>query len=255
MFFGFATGQTTIPGCSIEHVLEDIETLNQRAAGADPLEVTAMSVHAFLHLGHRYSLLEVGSSVGRGYGPKVVATKPMSVSSLANKRIALPGPKTTTTLAARLLLPSFSEVFLPFTEIIDAVKDGEVDAGVLIHEGQLTYSDHGLALVCDLGQLFAESFGGLPLPLGVNCVRRDLPKVTQEQIATAYRHSVETALAQRADAVKYSLTYGRGAPAELLDRFVGMYVNADSLSLQAEVREAVEVLSTYLNRGEAQVRV
>lgn len=242
MFFGFATGQAEVAEHQIVHVLHDIQTLNVMAAGDDPLEVTAMSVNAFLDLQDRYELLEVGSSVGRGYGPTVVTRGASTVIDLAGKRIALPGEKTTATLAARALLPGFEEVHLPFEDIPDAVLNGDVDAGVLIHEVQLTYEGLGLHLVCDLGERFARHTGGLPLPLGVNCVRRELPPDLKRAIAAGYRHSVEVALAQRDQAVAYSSQFGRGASRDLLDRFVGMYVNADSLAMDDEVRRAIAVL-------------
>jgi 1,4-dihydroxy-6-naphthoate synthase len=244
MFYGFASGQVGIPGHEIVHVLEDIQGLNERAAGPDPLEVTAMSVHAFLELGARYHFLEVGTSVGRGYGPRLVAREEKPIDALAGARIALPGPKTTATLVARNLLPSFEEVHLDFTEIMDAVKDGTVDAGVIIHEGQLTYAEHGLALIADFGERFADRHGGLPLPLGVNCIRADLPHELRRDVADAYRRSVEIALGQRDDAVDYALQFGRGLERSLADRFVGMYVNEDSLSFHDELRRALHVLRT-----------
>lgn len=242
MFYGFASGRVEIPGHAIVHVLDDIQSLNERAAGNDPLEVTAMSVHAFLELEYRYSLLEVGTSVGRGYGPRVVARDRIPLAALAGLRVALPGPKTTATLVARALLPPFHEVHMDFTEIMGAVQSGTVDAGVLIHEGQLTYDGAGLALVADLGERFAEAHHGLPLPLGVNCVRNDLPPTLKAHIADAYRRSVETALIHRDAAVEYSLPFGRGLSRELADRFVGMYVNEDSLTFHGELRDAVAVL-------------
>jgi 1,4-dihydroxy-6-naphthoate synthase len=242
MFYGFASGQVGVPGCEIVHVLEDIQGLNERAAGPDPLEVTAMSVHAFLEVGGRYRFLEVGTSVGRGYGPRLVAREPKPLDALAGARIALPGEKTTATLVARGLLPPFEEVQLGFTEIMEAVKSREVDAGVIIHEGQLTYADHGLVLLADFGALFAERHGGLPLPLGVNCVRADLPADLRRDLARAYRRSVEIALVQRDAAVEYALQFARGLDRELTDRFVGMYVNQDSLSFHDELRRALHVL-------------
>lgn len=242
MFYGFASGQVTLPGYEIEHLLSDIQSLNELARGDDPPEVTAMSLHAFFDVEDRYALLEVGSSVGRGYGPRVVAREAATLDSLRGKRVALPGPKTTATLVARNLLPEFVEVHMDFTDIMRAVKVGEVDAGVIIHEGQLTYQDEGLVLLADLGEQFAARHGGLPLPLGVNCVRRDLPAELQKQIADAYRKSVEIAMTQRHDAVTYSLDFGRGLPHETADRFVGMYVNEDSLAFSEDTRRAVEVL-------------
>ena len=242
MFYGFASGQVEIPGHAIVHVLHDIQTLNELATGDDPLEVTAMSLHAFLDLDDRFEFLEVGTSVGRGYGPRLVAREARALDTFAGQRIALPGPKTTATLVARKLLPQFVEVHMDFSEIMGAVERGEVDAGVIIHEGQLTYADAGLALIADLGDLFGTAHGGLPLPLGVNCVRSDLDPTLKQRIAEAYRRSVEIAMAQREDAVRYSLEFGRGLPHALADTFVGMYVNEDSLAFSEDMREAVDIL-------------
>jgi 1,4-dihydroxy-6-naphthoate synthase len=248
MFFGFATEQVGISGCQITHVMKDIQTLNEWAAGDDPLEVTAMSVHAFLELGERYELLEVGTSVGRRYGPRLIALEATPLSALAGKRIGLPGPKTTATLVARGLLPPFREVHMEFTRIAEAVRNGEVDAGVIIHEGQLTYADQGFVLLADFGALFAERHEGLPLPLGVNCVRRDLARDLKTRIADAYRSSVEIALSQREAAVEYSLQFGRGLSRTLADAFVGMYVNKDSLHFSEELRRALTVLDRQYRR-------
>jgi 1,4-dihydroxy-6-naphthoate synthase len=242
MFYGFASGQVTLPGREIIHVLADIQSLNELALSADPLEVTALSVHAWLGLRDRYQWLEVGTSVGRGYGPRLVAREPRALADLAGARIALPGPRTTATLVARGLLPRFEEVQLAFTEVLPAVQADAVDAGVLIHEGQLTYADQGLVLLADLGELFAARHAGLPLPLGVNCARRDLPPQLRFQLCEAYRRSVEIALEQRAAAVDYALHFARGLSADLADRFVGMYVNQDSLGVGEDMRLAVSVL-------------
>jgi len=242
MFYGFASGRVAIPGCEIVHVLLDIQGLNELARGADPLEVTALSLHAWLGLRDRYRWLEVGTSVGRGYGPRLVALEEKPLPALAGARIALPGPRTTATLVARGLLPPFEEVHVDFTRIGDAVRSGEADAGVLIHEGQLTFAEEGFVLLADLGRLFAERHGGLPLPLGVNCVRSDLAPALQLAIAQAYRRSVEVALAERAAAVEYALGFARGLRRELADRFVGMYVNEDSLGLADDLRCAVALI-------------
>lgn len=248
MFYGFASGQATVEGHEIDHVLHDIQTLNEMAAGEDPLEVTAMSLHAFFDLENRYEMLQVGSSVGRGYGPKVISRVAMSIEDLKDARVAMPGLKTTATLAARHLLPKFDEIHMDFTEIMDTVASGSVDAGVIIHEGQLTYAERGFSLIADLGVLFATAHHGLPLPLGVNCVRRDLDPVLKQEIARAYRKSVEIALTQREQAVQYSLRYARGLAEELADRFVGMYVNADSLAFAADLIESVDVLRVQYER-------
>lgn len=250
MFYGFASGQVTVPGHGIAHVLHDIQTLNEMAAGDDPLEVTAMSLHAFFGLEHRYEMLEVGTSVGRGYGPRLVAMHGMALEGLRGRRVALPGPKTTAALVARGLLPPFEEVHMDFTEVMDAVKRGDVAAGVIIHEGQLTYADEGFTLLADLGELFAAAHNGLPLPLGVNCVRRDLPAALKKTLADAYRRSVHMAMTQRGAAVDYALQFGRGLSKELADTFVGMYVNEDSLAFAADLRQAVEIIrARYYRRA------
>jgi 1,4-dihydroxy-6-naphthoate synthase len=184
----------------------------------------------------------VGTSVGRGYGPRLVAREPRPLASLEGTRVALPGPRTTATLVARGLLPPFAEVHLPFTAIVDAVRSGAVAAGVIIHEGQLTWQADGLVLLADLGERFGARHGGLPLPLGVNCVRRDLGSALRSRVADAYRRSVEIALSQREAAVAYALRFGRGLSRELADEFVGMYVNEDSLALRDDLRQAVAVL-------------
>ncbi len=241
MFYGFASNQVRLPDRDIIHVLHDIQTLNELAAGDDPLEVTAMSAHAYLELGARYDLLPVGTSVGRGYGPRVVALHPTALTHLAGETVALPGPKTTATLVARRLLPAAEELHVHFTEVLEVVRDGRAKAGVIIHEGQLTYADLGFHLIADLGRLFMEHHG-VPLPLGVNCVRRDLEPHVKEAIATAYRRSVLIALAQRTDAVQYALQFARGMSHELADRFVGMYVNEDSLQFGDDLREAMAIL-------------
>lgn len=241
MFYGFASGQVEIPGCRIVHVLHDIQTLNELAVGNDPLEVTAMSAHAYLGLSERYSVLPVGTSVGRGYGPRVVATMPIALPNLAGRRVALPGPKTTATLVARRMIPGMVEVHLDFTEIMGAVKRGEVDAGVIIHEGQLTYANEGLLLLADLGSLFMQRHG-CPLPLGVNCVRSDLGPVLRDTIAQAYRQSVLIALDQRTAAVDYSLQFARGLSHDLASQFVGMYVNEDSLQFGEDLQRAMSIL-------------
>ncbi len=242
MFYGFASGAVSIEGCTIENILRDIQTLNLMAAGPDPLEVTAMSAHAYFGVEERYALLPVGTSVGRRYGPRVVARRPMTIDELEGLRVALPGPLTTATLVARGLLPSFEEKHVAFTDIIDEVQAGRVDAGVLIHEGQLTFAAQGLHLIADLGEVFAERFDGLPLPLGVNCVRRDLGDALCSQIEAAYRRSVEVALTRTPEAVAYAMQYGRGLPADLTDRFVRMYVNEDSLAFSDDVVAALAQL-------------
>lgn len=242
MFYGFASGQVTVAGHEIEHVMLDIQSLNEAACGDDPLEVTAMSLHAFLDMNGRYEMLEVGTSVGRNYGPRLIANGKLPLEELKGKRIALPGPKTTATLVARKLLPTFKEVHMDFTKIMDAVRAEDVAAGVIIHEGQLTYADEGFTLLMDFGEEFGRRHGGLPLPLGVNCVRSDLSPELKTEIGEAYLQSVRIALTQRPAAVDYSLQFARGLKRDLADQFVGMYVNEDSIAFSDEMRKAVQLL-------------
>lgn len=242
MFYGFASGQVSIPGYQIRHVMKDIQTLNEVAKGNEQLEVTAMSLHAFFELEDHYEFLEVGTSVGRRYGPRVISAQQMSLAALEGKRVALPGEKTTATLVARRLLPPIEEAHMDFKDIMGAVRSGDVVAGVVIHEGQLTYADEGFHLLADLGELFADKHDGLPLPLGVNCVRSDLDANLKQHIADAYRASVNIALTQRKAAIEYSLAFARGLDRDLADTFVGMYVNEDSLAFNDEMRQAVKIL-------------
>ena len=242
MFYGFASGQVVLPEHGIKHVLQDIQTLNEWAMGEDPLEVTALSVHGFLHVQDRYELLEVGTSVGRNYGPRLIANHDMPLSALRGMRVALPGPYTTATLVARTLLPAIEEVHMDFTTIMEAVRSGDVAAGVIIHEGQLTYKEEGFTLLGDFGVMFSERHNGLPLPLGVNCIRKDLSTALKSTVADAYRRSVEIAMKQRKAAVEYSLQFSRGLSSTLADTFVGMYVNEDSLHFNPEIKAAMEIL-------------
>jgi 1,4-dihydroxy-6-naphthoate synthase len=244
MYYGFAKGMVTIEGHELENVLDDIQSLNEKAHSNDPLEVTALSLHAFLELQDKYELLDVGFSVGRNYGPRLVATSPVKLEDLKGKKIALPGPKTSATLAARGLLPEFEEIHYDFDKIIDVVKAGEVDAGLLIHEGQLTYGDHGLHLIADLGVMFAEKHDGLPMPLGVNCVRKDLLPELKKEVEDAYRESVDISLKNREAALEYALDFGRGLDKKLADEFIGMYVNEDTLTLKDDLRQAMEIMRT-----------
>lgn len=242
MFYGFASGQVTIRGHQIEHVMQDIQSLNETAIGDDPLEVTAMSLHAFLDMKGRYEMLEVGTSVGRNYGPRLIANRQLPLETLEGARVALPGPKTTATLVARKFLPGIQEVHMDFTEIMRSIRAGDVAAGVIIHEGQLTYANEGFTLLMDFGEEFGRRHHGLPLPLGVNCVRADLNQNLKMEIAKAYLQSVHIALTQRRAAVEYSMQFARGLSRSLADQFVGMYVNEDSLAFNEEIRHAAEIL-------------
>ena len=240
MFYGLASGAIDTGGIEIEQVLADIETLN-RAAFEGKYEVTAVSFHAFAHLVDKYALLPHGASMGDRYGPIVVARQ-NGPTQVRGQRIAIPGTLTTAYLALRLYEPSFDYVVVPFDRIQQAVADGEAEAGLLIHEGQLTYADEGLRKIVDLGEWWAERTGGLPLPLGGNVIRRDLGAEMIGQVSRLLHDSIAFALSHRAEAVRYAQQFGRGLDASRTDRFVGMYVNDLTLGYGDRGRRAVERL-------------
>jgi len=244
MFYALADGLIDTEGLRYEHELQDIETLNQRARKAE-LEVTAVSIHAYAYLTDRYTLLPHGSSMGDRYGPRVVARSAVSVDLLAGKRIAIPGPLTTAYLALRLRLPDFVAVPMAFDRIDAAVVAGEVDAGLIIHEAQLTYADDGLSLLLDLGQWWFEETG-LPLPLGGNVVRKDLGADLIKKVSRHLRASIAYGLDHRSDAFDHAMKYARGLKRDRADTFVGMYVNAWTLDYGDRGREAIR---TLLDRG------
>jgi 1,4-dihydroxy-6-naphthoate synthase len=244
MFYALATNKVKTPGLKFTHVLQDIETLNQ-AADQETYDVTAISFAAYPFLKDKYVLLDSGASFGEGYGPMVVATKPFKPKDLAGKRIAVPGLRTSAYLTLRLWEPRFEAVPMPFDKILDAVQDGSVKAGLIIHEGQLMYSQMGLHRIVDLGQWWRETTA-LPLPLGGNAVRRALGPEVAQRISQAIRESVAYALEHREEALNYALQFARDMDADLADKFVGMYVNRWTLGYGDVGRAAVQEL---LDRG------
>ncbi len=225
MFYGIACGAVSTAPYQIEQVLEDIESLNRMATAAE-LEVSAVSIHAYAHLTERYALMPCGASMGDGYGPCIVARVALAVDELPQVTFAVPGTLTSAFLALRLFLGrNFSYKVVRFDRILDAVRAGEADAGLIIHEGQLTYGRHELQLVADLGVWWAERTGGLPLPLGGNVVRKDLGAESMRQLTKILRDSIDYGLEHRTEALDYAMDYGRGLDRDLADRFVGMYVN------------------------------
>ncbi len=240
MFYGLASGKVPSQGFEIEHVLSDIETLN-RAAFEGKYEVTAVSFHAYAHLTDRYILLPHGASMGDRYGPVVVARND-GPSSLAGVRVAVPGELTTAFLALRMFHPNVEHVVVPFDEIQDKVRNGEFEAGLLIHEGQLTYQDEGLKKIVDLGEWWADRTAGLPLPLGGNVIRRDLGPAVISTLSKLLHDSIAYALDHREEAVAYAMKFGRGLDHERTDTFVGMYVNGLTLDYGERGREAVHRL-------------
>ncbi|MFN3689683.1 MAG: menaquinone biosynthesis family protein [Fimbriimonadales bacterium] len=246
MFWALAAGLVDTP-LQFEHVLRDIQTLNEWAR-AGKLEFTAMSVHNLAYVAERYVVLNQGGSFGDGYGPMLVAREPIPLEALREYTIAVPGSLTSAYLALRLFLPDARTVEMPFDAIMPAVQRGEVDVGLLIHEGQLTHRQAGLHLLLDLGVWWGEQTGGLPLPLGINAVRADLPQAVQHEIARAFRESIRLALEHRDQAMQYALQFGRGIDPDTAKRFVGMYVNELTLDMGARGRQAI---IEFLSRGAA----
>ena len=224
MFFALAKELIDTGDLRFEHVLSDIESLN-REAFEGTYEVTAVSIHAYAHLDDRYALLGSGASMGDGYGPVLVAREAVGPDELREMKVAIPGRLTSASLALKMWNPTLQTVTLPFDEIMPAVTSGEIDAGVVIHEGQLTWQDEGFHKIIDLGVWWAEETGGLPLPLGGNVIRRDLGDEMCSRVAALLKQSIEYSLDNREEALDYALDYGRGLDRDKADRFVGMYVN------------------------------
>lgn len=244
MFYALAEGKIDTGDLRYVHELQDIESLNQRALRGE-LEVTAVSIHAYAYLADKYALLPHGASMGDQYGPRLVAREPMSRADVRGKRVAIPGPLTSAFLALRLYEPDFIPVPTPFDVIEDAVEQGDVDLGLLIHEGQLTFADRGLHLVADMGEWwFTET--GLPLPLGGNVVRKDLGASLTRDISRHLRASIAYGLQHRKGALDHAMQYARGLERSRADTFVGMYVNDWTLDYGDRGRQAVRL---FLQRG------
>jgi 1,4-dihydroxy-6-naphthoate synthase len=223
MFYGLATKKVRAQNLTFRHVLEDIETLNKKATKG-LYELTAISYHAYPYVADKYVVLSSGSSVGDGYGPLVVSSKPMAPDEIKGKKIAIPGTMTTAFLTLKLFQPDFEAVIIPFDRILGAVREGSVDGGLIIHEGQLTYNNAGLQSVLDLGKWFKTKYG-LPLPLGANALRRNLPEGTKHEVSRVMRESIQYSLDHREEALNYAMQFARDLDPALADKFVGMYVN------------------------------
>ena len=240
MFYALATGKVRLPGVKFTHVLSDIESLNQ-AAHKETYDITAISFYGYAFVADKYVLLDCGASFGEGYGPIVVSARPIKKNELAGRKIAIPGTLTTSYLALKLFEPNVEIVTMPFDKILDAVQAKEVEAGLLIHEGQLLFSDIGLHRVVDLGQWWQETTK-LPLPLGANAIRRSLGAELGMQVARVIRESVSYALDHREPALNYALQFARDMDPSLADKFIGMYVNRWTLDYGEEGRRAVREL-------------
>lgn len=241
MFYGLATSKVRVPGFKFTHTLTDIETLNHKAINEAFYDVTAVSFHAYPYMQENYALMACGGSVGEGYGPMIVATRKFSLDEARKLRIAIPGTLTTAYLTLRLFAPEIETATVPFDQIIPDVLAGKYDAGLIIHEGQLTYAAQGLSKILDLGQWWREQTG-LPLPLGGNAIRRSLGTETMHTVTQALRESIQHGLDHRDEALAYAMQFARDLDTRLANRFVSMYVNDRTLSYGEDGREAIRKL-------------
>lgn len=245
MFYALAKDKVTVPGYRFTHTLTDIETLNQKAMREAFYDVTAISFHAYPYVQQNYALMPCGGSVGEGYGPMIVSRRAHSLDEARRLHIAIPGPLTTANLVLQMALPGVATEFVPFDQIIPQVLAGKFDAGLIIHEGQLTYGRDGLTCVLDLGMWWREQTG-LPLPLGGNAIRRSLGAPIHRMVNNALRDSIEYALDHRDEALAHSMQYARDLDVPSANRFVGMYVNERTLNYGEDGKEAIRLL---LNMG------
>jgi len=239
MFYGLATNKIRVPGYRFQHTLTDIETLNHRAITDPFYDVTAISFHAYPYVQDTYAIMSCGGSMGEGYGPMVVAPKKYTLDEMKKLRIAVPGVLTSAFLTLKLFAPEIQTVAVPFDTIIPSVVSGEFDAGLIIHEGQLTYADNGLHKILDMGQWWFD-LTGLPLPLGANAIKRSLGKEAMLSTTHALRDSIQHALDHREAALEYSLQFARDLDPAMANKFVGMYVNHRTLDFGKDGRESIQ---------------
>jgi 1,4-dihydroxy-6-naphthoate synthase len=253
MFYGLAKGLIPTPGFKFEHILQDIQTLNERATRGE-LDITAVSIHAYAHVSDQYALLPSGASMGDGYGPMLVAKQNFSREEIARKKIAVPGTMTSAFLALQLWLGKsaneFNFVVVPFDQIFQAVRSGAAEVGLIIHEGQLTYQNEGLVVCEDLGVWWGRGNDGLPLPLGGNVIHKRIEPETRGTVSRILTGSIQFSLDHRAEAVQHALQYARDMRRDLADKFVGMYVNHWTLDYGERGREAItRFLGQAFERG------
>nr|AUN36434.1 menaquinone via futalosine step 4 protein [uncultured bacterium] len=247
MHFALARHKLDTDGLEFEHILQDIESLNRAAANAT-YDVTAISIHAYAYLHDKYDLLSHGASMGENYGPMIVAKQQFTEDEIKQQVVAIPGTQTSAYLALKLFAPDIETVSMPFDEILPAVVEGKVAAGLLIHEGQLTYGDEGVYNIVDMGKWWAQQTGGLPLPLGGNAIRRDMDGELKKKVSHLLRESIRYALDHREEALDYAMEYARGLETErgMADQFVGMYVNERTLDYGDDGRRATQL---FLDKG------
>jgi 1,4-dihydroxy-6-naphthoate synthase len=241
MFYGLASEKVKIPGVKIEHVMADIQSLNERARAAE-LEVTAISAHALPYVSHEYWVMRTGASMGEGYGPIIVSKKYSSMKELAGKTIGTPGRWTTANLLLKIYVDHVKNLDMPFDAIIAAVLEEKVDAGLLIHEGQINYHESGLNKLLDFGEVWREDANGLPLPLGLDVVRRDLGLELAQRLSQGLRDSIDYGYQHQDESIPYALAFGRGIDAQLGARFVKMYVNEVTIDMGERGERALGLL-------------
>ncbi len=240
MFYGLSSGKVKLDGITIQHHLEDIQTLNERAFRGE-LEVTAISAHAYAFVADKYWVMKTGASMGEGYGPVIVSKQYQTLEELSGKRVATPGALTTATLLFKIFTEGIDQVDIPFDQIMDRVSSGEFDAGLLIHEGQITYREQGFHKIVDFGELW-ERLYGLPLPLGLDIVRKDLGEDLARKLSQGLRQSIHFGYTHQQDAIPYALQYGRGIDTKLGERFVKMYVSELTVDMGELGLKALELL-------------
>jgi len=245
MFYGLAKNKIDTEGIEYEHVLKDIQTLNEWAKEGR-MEVTAISAHAYAYVKDKYAVLTHGGSIGKNYGPMIIANKPVTLESLKGKKIAIPGKMTSAYLSFKLCFPDFQEVLVNFDQIMDEVKKGTVDAGLIIHEGQLTYEANGFYKIVDMGEWWFKKTG-MVLPMGVNAIRRDLPEDIKKKVSKQLKQSIQYSLDNREAALDYALAFGRGLSRDIADKFVGMWVNERTIEMGEEGKNAIRA---FLHEGE-----
>ncbi|MBI3111439.1 MAG: ABC transporter substrate-binding protein [Ignavibacteriales bacterium] len=241
MFYGLSSGKVKLEGITIEHQLEDIQTLNERALRGE-LEITAISAHAYSYVADRYWVMATGASMGEGYGPVIVSKRFRTLDELAGKRVATPGKLTTATLLFKIFTEGITHVDIPFDQIMDRVSSGEFDAGLLIHEGQITYQQEGFHKILDFGELWARMYDGLPLPLGLDVVRKDLGEEMARALSSGLKQSIRYGYTHQQEAIPYALQYGRGINEQLGEKFVKMYVSELTIDMGENGKKALELL-------------
>jgi 1,4-dihydroxy-6-naphthoate synthase len=241
MFYGLASGKVKLPGIKIEHMLEDIQSLNERAMNGE-LEVTAISAHAFAKVSDRYWIMRTGASMGEGYGPVIISRKYKSLDELKGKTVGTPGPLTTATLLFKTFTDGIRNVDMPFDKIMDAVDNESVDAGLLIHEGQITYQSLGYNKILDFGEYWDKETKGLPLPLGLDVVRKDLGEELARTLSHGLKESIAFGYEHQEESIPYALQWGRGISTKLGEKFVKMYVSQLTIDMGEKGKQALELL-------------